>query len=277
VKIRLLILVAVVVLTLPAAFAALDPSRAQTPRAQTPPAQTPPAQTPAQPPPAQWSWPEKAKNLKQLPPDTDKAKLRAVMTGFTRSLGVRCSYCHVGKEGEPLSTYDFASDDNPKKEIARGMLKMLGSVNEQLKQIRPADTKDPVNMWCNTCHHGVPRPRTLVEELSLTYDAVGVDSTIAKYNRLRTAYDNAGVYDFREGSLNAMGYHALEKKDTAGAIALFKLNAENYPGSSNVHDSLAEAYLAAGDTTKSITEYERSYSIDPHNDNAVKMLQALHR
>ena len=34
-----------------------------------------------------------------------------VMPGFTRALGVRCSYCHVGEEGESLSTYDFASDD----------------------------------------------------------------------------------------------------------------------------------------------------------------------
>ena len=73
-----------------------------------------------------WSWPEKSKNLKVLPKNTPPEKLRAVMTGFTRSLGVRCSHCHVGEEGKPLDTYDFASDKNEKKAVARGMLKMLG-------------------------------------------------------------------------------------------------------------------------------------------------------
>ena len=34
-----------------------------------------------------WSWPEKSKNLKVLPKNTPPEKLRAVMTGFTRSLG----------------------------------------------------------------------------------------------------------------------------------------------------------------------------------------------
>src|SRR5262245_1477920 len=78
---------------------------------------------------SQWSWPEVSKNLKVLPKNTPPKKLRAVMTGFTRALGVRCSYCHVGEEGKPLDTYDFASDRNDKKRVARGMYRMLGNVN----------------------------------------------------------------------------------------------------------------------------------------------------
>src|SRR5580692_13151166 len=71
-----------------------------------------------------WSWPEKPKNLQVLPKDWPGSRLQPVMIGFTRALGVRCSYCHVGEEGKPLSTFDFASDDNPNKNRAREMLRM---------------------------------------------------------------------------------------------------------------------------------------------------------
>jgi tetratricopeptide (TPR) repeat protein len=221
-----------------------------------------------------WTWPERGKNLKVLPEDSDAQRLRAVMTGFTRALGVRCVHCHVGKEGEPLDTFDFASDENPKKEVARGMLKMLGSINDQLEQIQP-DVEDRVNMWCNTCHRGVPHPRTLVEELTLVYDHAGVDSTLAHYRDLRTEFFGAGAYDFREPSLNNMGYHALEKKDLRGAQALLQLNVELFPESANARDSLAEAFLAAGDTTRAISEYEQALKLDPESENAAKMLKLL--
>ncbi len=62
-----------------------------------------------------WTWPEKPKNLQVFPKDWSGTRLRPVMIGFTRALGVRCSYCHKGEEGKPLSTYDFASDENPNK------------------------------------------------------------------------------------------------------------------------------------------------------------------
>src|SRR5206468_2666083 len=45
-----------------------------------------------------FEWPEKAKNLKVLPKNTPKEKLSATMIGFTRALGVRCPFCHVGQD-----------------------------------------------------------------------------------------------------------------------------------------------------------------------------------
>ena len=112
-----------------------------------------------------WSWPEKPKNLQVFPKDWSGTRLRPVMFGFTRALGVRCSYCHKGEEGKPLSTYDFASDENPNKDRAREMYRMLGDITDHLKKIKPSGDK-PANMWCHTCHHGRPRPITLDEELA---------------------------------------------------------------------------------------------------------------
>src|SRR5262245_17851489 len=126
-----------------------------------------------------WQWPEKAKNLQVLPPDFPPDRLRSVVTGFTRSLGVRCSYCHMGEEGMPLTTYDFASDSNPKKSVARGMLRMLGTINDQLKEIQP-EKVDRVNMWCHTCDRGRALPVTLPEELERLYTRLGGDATVAR-------------------------------------------------------------------------------------------------
>ena len=221
-----------------------------------------------------WSWPEKSKNLKVLPKDSSPEKLRAVMRGFSRALGVRCSHCHVGKEGEPLSTYDFASDANPKKKVARGMYKMLGSVNSQLREIQPK-VEDRVDVGCQTCHHGRPRPRPLSEELTLTYDKAGADSAVAVYRELRSRFLEAGAYDFREGSIEEATQRASQKKDWVGALAVSRLSVEMFPGSAAAYANLGETALAAGDTTQAIAAYERAVVLDPKRTTAAEALERL--
>jgi Flp pilus assembly protein TadD len=46
--------------------------------------------------------------------------------------------------------------------------------------------------------------------------------------------------------VNAVGYEHLLAGNTAQAITVFRLNVEAYPASPNAHDSLGDAYLAAG-------------------------------
>jgi tetratricopeptide (TPR) repeat protein len=196
------------------------------------------------------------------------------MTGFTRALGVRCSYCHLGEEGKPLSTFDFASDQNPNKNRAREMLRMLGSINDHLKKIEPSGDKR-VNMWCHTCHRGRPRPMTLEEEIAETYRLKGLDSSLSHYQDLKKNYYGKGAYNFSEEALNSFGYELLGKNDTAGAIRAFKLNAQEFPKSANVWDSLAEAYLKSGDRKTAKHYYEKSLKLDPENKNAREMLAKL--
>src|SRR5437660_10875876 len=73
--------------------------------------------------------PQKLQNLKVFPKDIAVRALVDTMASFTRALGVRCTYCHVGNEGEPLSSYDFPSDQKPEKNKAREMLRMVGAIN----------------------------------------------------------------------------------------------------------------------------------------------------
>jgi tetratricopeptide (TPR) repeat protein len=221
-----------------------------------------------------WTWPEKPKNLQVFPKDWSGTRLRPVMVGFTRALGVRCSYCHKGEEGKPLSTYDFASDENPNKNRAREMYRMLGDINDHLKKIEPSGDKR-VNMWCHTCHHGRPRPMTLDEELGEQYRKKGIQVALDDYADLKKKYYGRGAFDFGEGSLNAFGYAVLENNDASGAIQVFKLNAETFPDSSNVWDSLAEGYLKVGDFKKAQENYEKSLGLDPTNQNAKDALKKI--
>jgi hypothetical protein len=111
---------------------------------------TPPAQPPFAVPPF--------KNLKVLPKDISRADLLANMKFFSQSLGVRCTYCHVGTEGQPLSTFDFASDAKDHKNTARAMLAMVAALNSKTL---PAATGLPdAKVTCFTCHRGSTKPAT---------------------------------------------------------------------------------------------------------------------
>lgn len=221
----------------------------------------------------EWTWPEEPKNLQVLK-DLRGEKLRPVMFGFTRSLGVRCTHCHVGEEGAPLTTYDFAADTKPAKSTAREMLRMLDDINGHLEKIEPSGPQR-VNMSCNTCHRGRPRPIELGVELSEVFHAQGADSMVAKYRALKEAFLVRGSYDFGEHALLKLGYELLSAGETRAAVQAFQLNVEAYPQSSNAYDSLGEAYLAAGQLDLARENYAKSLELDPKNTNAAEKLKEI--
>src|SRR6266700_4236459 len=90
------------------------------------------------------------KNLKILKGQTGEQVLET-MRSFRTALGVQCTYCHVQAEGGPP---DFASDENPKKEVGRTMLLMAREINAKF----PQDGKRRVS--CYTCHRGAAIPLT---------------------------------------------------------------------------------------------------------------------
>lgn len=80
---------------------------------------------------------------------------------------------------------------------------------------------------------------------------------------------------FSERELNTTGYELLQEGRMEDAQAAFHLNAETFPQSGNVWDSLAESYLEAGDRAAARRYYEKSLAIDPGNANAAAMLESL--
>jgi imidazolonepropionase-like amidohydrolase len=98
-------------------------------------------------------------------------------------------------------------------------------------------------------------------------------AVIKRYQELKASKPDA--YDFSEKQLNEVGYYLLSQKRAREAIQILKLNAAIFPKSGNAYDSLGEAYLAAGETNRSIENYQKSLQLDPDNDGARKKLKEL--
>src|SRR5690349_2313792 len=73
--------------------------------------------------------PDSLANVQVLPKTMPVREVMGMMRNFTFALGVRCTYCHVGQEGQSLETYDFASDEKRPKQAARVMMKMVMDAN----------------------------------------------------------------------------------------------------------------------------------------------------
>jgi uncharacterized membrane protein len=109
--------------------------------------------------------------------------------------------------------------------------------------------------------------------LSSTIESRGIDAAVRQYRALRTAAPPN--YNFDEAELNSLGYRLLRNKRLPEAIRIFQLNAEAYPKSSNVYDSLGEAFNRAGNKRQATAYYERAVQLDPKNYDALSMLQKL--
>jgi tetratricopeptide (TPR) repeat protein len=223
---------------------------------------------------AQWP-PERIKNLKVIPGDIPIRALIDTMAGFTRALGVRCTYCHVGREEDPIESYDFAADDKAPKLKAREMLRMVQAINnEHLTKL--ADRRTPgIVVTCATCHHGVAEPRPIQQILLTAYDAAGADSAEAAYRRLRTRYYGYAAYDFGEVPLADVATALRRRGRLADAVRFYVLNTEFVPGSGFAHRQLAEGHLAAGDTASAITSLQRALGINPNDPQARPRLDGL--
>jgi len=115
--------------------------------------------------------------------------------------------------------------------------------------------------------------KSIAETLLQTINKKDLQSAIKQYHELKTTQFD--YYDFRESELNTLGYQFLRMNKIMEAIEIFKLNVEAYPQSSNVYDSLGEAYMVKGDRQQAIMNYKESLELDPNNSNAVEMLKKL--
>lgn len=179
---------------------------------------------------AQWP-PDSLTNLQVLPKDIETRELVSMMAGFTRALGVRCQFCHVGEEGMPLSQFDFAADDKPTKEKARVMLRMVRHINnEHLAELD--ERSDPaIEVTCATCHHGVQQPRALQDILLEAYDEGGFDGAKQKYEELKERYYGRYSYDFSDIVWSDVATQVNARGALADAVHMLEYNVEVFPQS----------------------------------------------
>jgi hypothetical protein len=104
------------------------------------------------------------KNLQILPKNITKQQMDSVMHHYSNSLGVRCSFCHV--RNDSAKTWDFASDANKHKLVARDMMRMTDKINDQYFDMTGGkrDLNTQLMVTCFTCHHGTTQPEVKATE-----------------------------------------------------------------------------------------------------------------
>lgn len=97
-------------------------------------------------PPAEKTVEQSQKNIQVLT-GMPASQLGVAMNYIGSSLGVKCTFCHVNKDGK----WDFPSDEKPEKGQAREMIKMVQGINKANFKGNPA-------VGCFTCHRGSASP-----------------------------------------------------------------------------------------------------------------------
>jgi tetratricopeptide (TPR) repeat protein len=217
----------------------------------------------------------KIKNLKVLPKDIPVRALLDTMRNIAGALGVRCTYCHVGEEGQPLSTFNFASDEKPTKEKARQMLRMVGAINGDYLAKLTSRRSPPVTVACVTCHRGVAVPRPIQQVVLIAYDSAGADSAIAAYRALRERYYGRASYDFSDAALAEIGNELRMRGKNADALRFYVLDTELNPTSAFAFRAAGQAQLAAGDTAAAVRSFQKALSINPNDRQAKGLLDRL--
>ena len=234
---------------------------------------------------------EPPKNLQVLPKDTPRNQVTALMRTFTMALGVRCDHCHTeapaaatppdttaagrgGRGGGPQ--LDYSLDDKETKKIAREMLKMVNDINGKYLPLTGRTFTDLTRVTCETCHHGLAKPRTLRAALTEAVEAKGADSAIARYRALRLRYFGSAAYDFSEPTLSEAGSQiAQNAANRQAGIAILKLNLEFFPQSVPTLQNLANVSVAAGDTAGAVDAINKALVIQPNNNQLRNLLQRL--
>lgn len=115
--------------------------------------------------------------------------------------------------------------------------------------------------------------RLLAEQLQITFQTNGIDATLDQYRAIKA--DPASGYRTGEGELNRLGYKLITANNLPAAIRVFQENVAAFPQSGNAYDSLAEAYMMAGDKAQAIANYRMSLRLQPDNRNAESLIKKL--
>jgi CubicO group peptidase (beta-lactamase class C family) len=172
------------------------------------------------------------------------------------------AFWHWGDNGEFQAYFEVLPSEK------RGLIVFLNGVNGQA-----------VSRAVTQAVLGLTRPA--IATAYFDYPSMG-----SSHLRLLKAFLSGGFEEFvrtadaiddpdQESVINQLGYSLLRSRKREAAIEVFRYNVARFPKSANTYDSLAEAYLAAGDKPKSIEFYEKALAVDPKLPSAIEALKRL--
>lgn len=99
------------------------------------------------------------------------------------------------------------------------------------------------------------------------------DKALEGYLKIREKDSTSELINERE--FNQLGYQYIRQQKFDNAIDVFKLNVALYPNSSNVYDSLADAYLRGGDSLEAYNNYKKALELNNGNQRAKEFVDAF--
>jgi Tetratricopeptide repeat len=101
------------------------------------------------------------------------------------------------------------------------------------------------------------------------------DTTLARRLLDSAVTDVANRFRPLEQEVNALGYRLLNAHQSDRAIAVFRLNAAQFPASANVWDSLGEALELVGRRDEAMAAYRKALARDPAYPSSLRALERL--
>ncbi len=241
-----------------------------------------------------FGWEEMARDVAKVYHEAQESSAGAV--GIAAGDWGEASALHVHGKAlglpEPISTDGWYYFNALQRNDFRERYVVVGISRAQLRSIfERVDLKAVfTNPYCrpNETNNSIflcSRPRVSLRAYWLVYHRMdpgfegtlrqrGVGDAVAYYHTRREQDSTALM--FSESAMNRLGYSYLGRGQVREALALFRLNIESYPRSSNVYDSYAEALMADHQYDLAIQNYTRSVELNPGNENGRKKLAQLH-
>ena len=218
--------------------------------------------------------PDSLVNVQVFPKTTSVIQVVGQMRNVAIGLGVRCQFCHIGEEGQPLGQFDFVSDQKRTKLIARQMMRMAEEINHRLDTL-PQRATPPIQVGCATCHRGISRPVPLFTVVADAAVAVNADSALRAYRSLRQRYYGKDAYDFSEPSLNIAAFRVGRANKVDDALSILKFNEDMFPNSSAMYVFRGNILLMKPDTAAAAGAFRKAVQLDSTNAEARGRLRDL--
>jgi Tetratricopeptide repeat/Peptidase family S41 len=115
--------------------------------------------------------------------------------------------------------------------------------------------------------------QTMTELIAAAMTQNDIATFVRKYREFKS--DPKNKFADTEAAMNRFGYALLQGQRVNDGVEVFLLNAESYPNSANVHDSLGDAYQAAGKKDEALKSYQKALAIDPQYPSSLEAVRKL--
>ena len=153
----------------------------------------------------------------------------------------------------------------PKEDLAQGVAAISETYKHELQQVESELASNPAQAEQYLADHDPLRAlgTAAITDLFKTQGTQNFHQLVLK---IRAAYPKSRIAS--EAGMNALGYSFLGQSKFPEAIALLRMNTEDFPKSANTYDSLAEALFKSGDAAKASASYAKALEVDPNYVNA---------